>query len=98
MKHHNHTNSHEPTPQLMNLPTLLKLPVPSSLPLPHLPPARGGHHLNVMLIILLLLLKSSFITYLCISTLHCFNLACFTGFKNYVGVLVPLWQCKEPPI
>ena len=59
---------------------------------------RGGQHQNAVFIILLLLLKNSFITYLCISTLPCFNFACFSAFKNYRRVPIPLWQCKKPPI
>ena len=95
MKYHNLTNTHEPTTKVMNTPILMKVLVLSS--------PRGGQNQNVVFIILLLLLKNRFITYLCISILNYFTFPCFSVFKNYRekfqflygNVRSPLWY---PPV
>lgn len=76
MKYHNYMSTREPITQPLNLPTLLF----SLMPLPTSP--KGDHHLNVMFITLLLLLKTSFVTYVCISALHFLKFWLFYGFQK----------------
>lgn len=75
MKYHNLMNTHDPTTKVMNTPILMKVFVLSS--------PRGGQNQNAVFIILLLLLKNRFITYLCISILNHFTFPYFSAFKNY---------------
>ena len=75
MKYHNLTNTHDPNTKVMNTPILMKVLVLSS--------PKGGQNQNVVFIILLLLLKNRFLTYLCISILNYFTFPYFSAFKNY---------------